>query len=225
MLTLSWAVPVLPGFIVFEGLDGAGTTTQARRLADHLSERGSPAEFTCEPTDFLTGRTIRRLLEGPEHVEAWTLALLFAADRHEHLERPGTGIRARLTAGCTVVSDRYLFSSIAYQGAFVDSAAVERINGAFPLPEYLVFVDTPRSEATRRMATRKTRDILEQDVVQDRVARRYRGVVDAFAERTAVKVVSVDGNLAPDEVFAAILAGLGTAGFAHPGIASGAAGG
>jgi dTMP kinase len=203
MLTLSWDLPVLPGFIVFEGLDGAGTTTQARRLADHLSKTGTPAEFTCEPTDFLTGRTIRRLLEGPEHVEAWTLALLFAADRYEHLERPETGIRARLAAGKTVVSDRYLFSSIAYQGSFVDSAAVERINGAFPLPEYLVFVDTPRSEATRRMATRKNRDILEQDAVQERVAARYRGVVEAFAERTAVKVVSVDGGAAPDAVFAA----------------------
>jgi dTMP kinase len=215
MLTLSWDVPVLPGFIVFEGLDGAGTTTQARRLADHLCAAGTPAEFTCEPTDFLTGRTIRRLLDGPEHVEAWTLALLFAADRHEHLERPRTGIRARLDDGIVVVSDRYLFSSIAYQGSFVDSAGVERLNGRFPLPEYLVFVDTPRSEATRRMASRKTRDILEQDAVQERVAARYRGVVDAFAERTAVHVVTVDGNAAPDEVFAAILSGLGASGWAR----------
>ena len=154
MLTLTWDNPILPGFVVFEGLDGAGTTTQAHRLVTCLRSRGVAAEFTCEPTDYLTGRTIRALLTGPERATPWTLAMLFAADRHEHLERPESGILARLATGATVISDRYLFSSIAYQGAFCDGAAVERLNGAFPLPEHLVFVDTPQDEASRRLAHR-----------------------------------------------------------------------
>tara|TARA_B100000614_G_scaffold91619_1_gene82830 strand:+ start:865 stop:1506 length:642 start_codon:yes stop_codon:yes gene_type:complete len=208
MLTLTWDNPILPGFVVFEGLDGAGTTTQAHRLVTCLRSRGVAAEFTCEPTDYLTGRTIRALLTGPERATPWTLAMLFAADRHEHLERPESGILARLATGATVISDRYLFSSIAYQGAFCDGAAVERLNGAFPLPEHLVFVDTPQDEASRRLAHRVVRDSLEQDDVQRLVAARYRGVIDAFDERTEVRVHRVDGRDDPDSVFAAIRSAL-----------------
>ncbi|MFO8043184.1 MAG: dTMP kinase [Alkalispirochaeta sp.] len=208
MLTLNWNSPVLPGFIVFEGLDGAGTTTQAWELVRHLNDSGVPAEFTCEPTDYLTGTTIRNLLVGPEYAQPWTLALLFAADRHEHLERPEAGIRARCQAGMTVVSDRYLFSSIAYQGAFVDPAAVERLNHGFPLPEHLIFIDTPQDEASRRMAGRDHRDVLEQDDVQLRVAARYRGVVEAFARQSTISVHTIDGTQAREAVFRDILRAL-----------------
>ncbi|MEX2442235.1 MAG: dTMP kinase [Alkalispirochaeta sp.] len=208
MLTLNWNSPILPGFIVFEGLDGAGTTTQARELVHYLEHVGTRAEFTCEPTDYLTGSTIRRLLVGPEFARPWTLALLFAADRYEHVERPETGIRARCREGITVVSDRYLFSSIAYQGAFVDSAAVERLNHDFPLPEHLIFVDTPQDEASRRMAGRGPRDTLEQDDVQLRVAARYRAVVDAFAQRSAMLVHTIDGTQSRRRVFQDILRAL-----------------
>lgn len=208
MLTHAWNSAPLPGFIVFEGLDGAGTTTQARRLVAWMRENGIPAEFTCEPTDLPTGRLIRDLLADAGPVEPWTLALLFAADRHEHLVRPESGIRDRLAAGVSVVSDRYLFSSLAYQGAYADSAAVEHLNVDFPLPEVLVFVDTPRDEADRRMRSRSARDRLEQAEVQLRVEERYRGIVAAFAAHSATRVVSVDGSRAADAVFADILAGL-----------------
>ncbi|MFW5826881.1 MAG: dTMP kinase [Alkalispirochaeta sp.] len=209
MLTLNWNASILPGFIVFEGLDGAGTTTQARELVRFLTDRGTRAEFTCEPTDYLTGVTIRRLLTGPEFAQPWTLALLFAADRHEHLERPETGIRARCREGVTVVSDRYLFSSIAYQGAFVESAAVERLNHGFPLPEHLIFIDTPQDEASRRLAERGPRDTLEQTDVQVRVAKRYRGVIDAFADQSDMMVHTIDGTRTREQVFRDILQALG----------------
>ncbi|HKK47682.1 MAG TPA: dTMP kinase [Alkalispirochaeta sp.] len=208
MLTLNWNAVILPGFIVFEGLDGAGTTTQAHELVRFLTDTGSQAEFTCEPTDYLTGTTIRQLLVGPEVAQPWTLALLFAADRHEHLERPGTGIRARCREGVTVVSDRYLFSSIAYQGAFVASAAVEQLNHGFPLPEHLIFIDTPQDEASRRLAGRGTRDTLEQNDVQVRVAARYRAVVDAFAQQSAMMVHTIDGTQSRERVFQDILQAL-----------------
>lgn len=208
MLTLNWNSPIIPGFIVFEGLDGAGTTTQAKELVHYLVDSGSQAEFTCEPTDNVTGTAIRRLLVGLEFAQPWTLALLFAADRHEHVERPETGIRARCGAGVTVVSDRYLFSSIAYQGAFVDSPAVERLNHGFPLPEHLIFIDTPQDEASRRMAGRSFRDTLEQDDVQIRVAKRYRGVVEAFAGQSEMSVHTVDGTRSQGEVFQDILQAL-----------------
>ena len=205
MLTLPWDNPVLPGFIVFEGIDGAGTTTQAQRLVAHLSAAGLSAQFTCEPTDCATGTTIRRLLAGPEHVEPWTLALLYAADRHEHIERPAVGIRALLDRGNRIVSDRYLFSSLAYQGAFNDFGAVERLNHHFPLPEHLIFIDTPRVEASRRLASRATRDILERDDVQQRVEGMYREIIADFVRRSSIHIHTIDGHQNPDGVFRDIL--------------------
>ncbi len=198
MLTLPWDNPVLPGFIVFEGLDGAGTTTQAKMLRDHLNSPGagnSEAVFTCEPTDFLTGRTIRALLNGPEFAEPWTLALLFAADRHEHLHRPDTGILSNLEGGRAVISDRYLFSSLAYQGAFADFESVETLNHQFPLPEHLIFIDTPRKTALRRLEGRATRDSLETDGVQQRAEEVYRQVISDFEALDRIAVHRIDGSL------------------------------
>ncbi|MFP4209818.1 MAG: dTMP kinase [Alkalispirochaeta sp.] len=205
MLTLPWNNPVLPGFIVFEGLDGAGTTTQARLLHEFLRETDGSEEktpvLTCEPTDRPTGRLIRTLLAADEHVEAWTLALLFAADRNEHLKDPIRGIEAALGNGQIVISDRYLFSSLAYQGSFADFTEVERLNGAFPLPEYLLFIDTPLHTAEKRMSSRAVRDRLEQSTVQERVEGRYRAVIDEFEERVpAMKVHRFDGSAAPGEI-------------------------
>ena len=202
MLTLPWDNPVLPGFYVFEGIDGAGTTTQAKRLTGYLSDRAD-AHFTFEPTDLPVGRLIRSLLSGPETVEAETLALLYAADRTEHLQRAGSGILARIAAGETIVCDRYLFSSLAYQGTLVDFGYVERLNARFPLPEHLIFIDTPVEEADRRLGTREERDRYENRSLQERVFHTYRTVIDAF-ERTAVHVHRIDGSRDAETVFEAI---------------------
>jgi len=205
MLTLPWNNPILPGFIVFEGLDGAGTTTQARLLHEYFSgtrdTAGSPPVLTCEPTDRPTGRLIRSLLAASGHVEPWTLALLFAADRNEHLKDPEDGIEGALREGRTVISDRYLFSSLAYQGSYADFADVERLNSAFPLPEYLLFIDTPRHTAEERMNSRGLRDRLEQSAVQERVEGRYRQVIDEFEKKVPMmKVHRFDGSASADEI-------------------------
>lgn len=213
----SWSTEILKHFVVFEGVDGAGTTTQAQRLVDHINKNSrGPAEFTCEPTDFVTGTVIRTAIRGPEFVRAETLALLFAADRNEHLYRPETGVLARLEAGTLIVCDRYLFSSLAYQGAFADYGYVAGLNAGFPLPEHLIFIDTSLDEADRRMRSRAHRDSLEQAHVQQRVADRYRAVIDGFSGTgngfgpggSAMQVHRIDGNQAPDAVFSSILVAL-----------------
>lgn len=209
MLTLPWTAPVLKRFIVFEGLDGAGTTTQARRLANYLTDRGEVSTFTCEPTDMPIGVTIREILHSEESITSWSLALLFAADRHEHIEHPHTGVRAMVESGETVVCDRYLFSSLAYQGAFADFSAVESLNNAFPLPEHLIFIDTPRDEAQRRMGNRTKLDRLESDTVQTRVERMYREIVDDFESSSSVTVHRIDGSAGVDEIFDQIIAAVG----------------
>lgn len=211
MLTLPWDNPVLPGFIVFEGLDGSGTTTQARQLCDHLNKRATGTDakaiWTCEPTNLPTGKTIRGLLTGPEDVHPWTLALLFAADRNEHLTRMPGGIRDLLDAGKLVVSDRYLFSSLAYQGAYASFSDVESLNCQFPLPEHLIFIDTPRDTAKGRMRDRASRDRLEQDDVQARVETMYREIIADFERAGLVAVHRFDGS-APVDVISGQIAEL-----------------
>lgn len=214
MLTRNWDRPVLDRFIVFEGLDGAGTTTQARQLAHYLatgdkSADGDPPRtvesgevtLTFEPTDRPIGRTIREILYDSEPVTPWALALLYAADRQEHIEHPTTGIRALIAAGKHVVCDRYLFSSLAYQGGYADFASVESLNYPFPLPEHLIFIDTPRIEAERRMQQRAQRDRLETDAVQTRVEQMYRQIIKEFDQTTKVTVHWIDGSLSVDDIF------------------------
>jgi len=110
-----------PGrFIVLEGIDGSGTTTQAARLAAELERRGTKAVATCEPTPGPVGKFIRAALKGEliaetgaSHVLPWSsMALLFAADRLDHVE---SFIAPALREGTTVVCDRYVLSSLAYQ--------------------------------------------------------------------------------------------------------------
>jgi dTMP kinase len=110
-----------PGrFIVLEGIDGSGTTTQAARLVAELERRGTKAVATCEPTAGPVGKFIRSALKGEltgetgaSHALPWSsMALLFAADRLDHVE---SFIAPALREGTTVICDRYVLSSLAYQ--------------------------------------------------------------------------------------------------------------
>src|SRR5262245_15868735 len=103
--------------IVLEGIDGAGTTTQARRLGEFMASRGVPVHVTNEPSAGPVGREIRNILRGAHApFDQGAMALLFAADRLDHLSRE---IVPHLEAGTHVVCDRYLLSSIVYQSRFV----------------------------------------------------------------------------------------------------------
>ncbi len=109
-------------FIVFEGIDGSGTSTQSKALVQNLVERGMPTIHTWEPTDRPIGRLLRQMLSGeltssdsPEQ-DRHLLALLFAADRHDHLWNNKDGIKKELAQGKHVVCARYVLSSLAYEG-------------------------------------------------------------------------------------------------------------
>ncbi|MEW5814514.1 MAG: dTMP kinase, partial [Spirochaetota bacterium] len=98
--------PILKGFIVFEGLDGSGTTTQVRLLSEKLTEKGIPVWTTCEPTDRFIGKNIRKVLRGEEKIEPPALALLFAADRYDHIYNPSDGIITHIDKAEWVLCDR-----------------------------------------------------------------------------------------------------------------------
>ena len=141
-----------PGrFIVLEGLDGAGTTTQGALLAARLLEHGIPVELTKEPTDSALGVIARGFTDGRIHLEPETVALTFAADRIEHTVE----IRALLETGTWVVSDRYVASSLAYQTSQgLPFDWVRTLNSRAMEPDATVFVDTSVATCVARLEER-----------------------------------------------------------------------
>ena len=130
----------LSNFYVLEGLDGSGTTTQLEILDERLGALGVSHLCTSEPTDGEVGRLLRAALQGRIRLHPYTIAHLFAADRNEHLRASGVGILDRLKAGDLVISDRYLFSSLAYQGAQCGVDFVWSLNSRFPLPSAVIYL-------------------------------------------------------------------------------------
>lgn len=178
----------LKGFVVLEGIDGSGTTTQMRLLADRLRSAGRPAWLTSEPTERPMGLVARRILSGELEVSPQTVAHVFAADRCDHLSSPG-GIRDHLARGEIVVCDRYKYSSLAYQGIDADDALVAALNDRFDDPELVVFLDVPVEVGERRIASRSRREIYERLEYQERVRARYLEILRHAGETSRVEVI------------------------------------
>ena len=198
----TWEGEILERFVVLEGLDGAGTTTQSGLLVEALQRRGERCHATREPTAGPIGRLLRAALRGELQLTPCTLALLFAADRSEHLHAPD-GIVPTLRAGGYVVCDRYLFSSLVYQSLDCSAAYVAALNVRFPLPRHLVFVDTPPEQCQQRVAARQRRELFEELSLQQRLRQRYLVVLRQFADH-GVTVRRVDGSGSREAVFARI---------------------
>ena len=201
-MATKWKGRILDRFVVLEGLDGAGTTTQLGLLHTALRQHGAPCLATCEPTDGPIGRLIRSVLKGEVHLTPCTLALLFAADRSDHLHRPG-GVVATLQAGGYVASDRYLFSSLVYQSPECSADYVTALNANFPLPRDLIFIDTPPEQCQQRVAARRRRELFDDLALQRRLQQRYLAVLEQFADY-GVRVRRVAGTGPRATVFARI---------------------
>ncbi len=194
---------ILSNFCVFEGIDGTGTTTQIKELERRCRERSLPSWFTCEPTEGEIGKIIRKALSGKLCFTPDTMARLFAADRGEHIQGEN-GIEEHLRSGELVVSDRYLFSSLAYQGSSGDAALPATLNESFPLPELLFFFDLDHDAAMDRVERRSTPsgnleprelEIYERRDFQRQVRERYREILPQFADREPkMRIVNVDAG-------------------------------
>jgi dTMP kinase len=202
-------------FIVLEGGDGSGTTTQLHLLAADFAKAGLPAWITSEPTDSPEGLLIRRILSGELSRDPGTLARLFAADRNEHLKAAG-GILDRLGRGEIVVCDRYVLSSLAYQGVACGPELPAQLNAAFPLPELLIYFDLEPELSIQRLEARQNLDIFEKLPIQERVRAAYREALAGFAENscapTGMKIVRVDAAQPVETVHQSVrsaIAGLG----------------
>ncbi|MFH0859979.1 MAG: dTMP kinase [Candidatus Altiarchaeota archaeon] len=148
-------------FIVFEGLDGCGKTTQAKLLAEFLAERGDAVILTAEPTKGDIGEYIREILSSKKIVDPITLALLFTADRREHLMNE---IEPALKAGKIVISERYFYSTICYQAAQgVNWEWLVSINEFARKPDVSIFLDSPVERSIEKIKEKIQRERIKRD--------------------------------------------------------------
>jgi len=172
-------------FICIEGLDGSGKTTQAKRLVKNLRRRGFDAVYTTEPSTGKVGKLIRGfVLDRKKRVSIALEALLFAADRVDHVE---TVVEPRLRQGKIVVCDRYVYSTLAYQGA--GGLSLDWIEGIsqFALkPHLALFIDVPTNVVVKRLRRKKT--VMETKRNQEKVREVYLKMVQAQ------RLILVDGD-------------------------------
>lgn len=141
-------------FIVFEGIDGSGKSTQARLLAESLEAAGHTVHLTFEPTNYRIGSILRRVLTGQETADEHTIAALFLADRLDHIHHPDYGIKSLLAKGQIVICDRYYYSSYAYHSQHVDMDWVIQANllAAQALrPDIVFYMDLQPEAAMERI--------------------------------------------------------------------------
>jgi dTMP kinase len=177
-------------FICIEGLDGSGKTTQAQILTEQLSKSCS-AVYTAEPSHGKTGTFIRECcLYEEKRLLSAVEALLFAADRIEHVENE---VKPALAEGKLVICDRYVYSSLAYQGsAGLSLAWIKKINSYALKPDYAFFIDVPPERVLERLQRKKS--VMETLEIQRKVREVYLKFVDKG------ELMLIDGDKPKDEV-------------------------
>lgn len=196
-------------FIVFEGIDGAGKTTQIQLLAAALEERGITCNISAEPTGLPIGKKIREKLSGKVSSTPIEMAELFAADRAMHNTHPECGINKLLTDGVTAISDRYYYSSMAYQGADIGLDKVMELNLGNPdirHPDLCIFLDLTPEKSLERInsAGRETTEIYETYEILEKTRNKFFDILDKM-EELGDKIVKIDASGSINEVAEKIL--------------------
>ena len=180
-------------FIVFEGTDGSGKSTQLKLLAKYLKGKGIACNVTHEPTDSPFGAILRACLTGRIDTDERTIAALFAADRLDHVSNAVNGIAKQLEAGVTVLCDRFYFSSLAYNGALVSSEWVAQLNA--PVMQLLradltVFIDLTPEESMRRVSRRGETERYESLESLRRVREGYFAAFERYGAGEHIAVIA-----------------------------------
>ncbi len=193
----TYSPEVWKNFLVVEGLDGAGTSTQSQLLRERFQAAGFPAQLSAEPTPGPIGTLIKQIMRRRLHVSADSavverqLGHLFAADRHDHLYNEVDGVSNQTGQGFVAISTRYYYSSYAYN-ARNDAAFdfIDRLNRDFPQPEAIVYLTVPLDVSLERLRERDVREFYEREEELRRVAENYERLFAPIRERV-VEVPSV----------------------------------
>jgi len=194
-------------FIVFEGIDGSGTTTQAELLKEYLLSIGIHTVTTTEPSSGPIGNLIREgfkkriLFVEDKKLFDVQMAYLFAADRHDHLYNEVDGIFPLNKRGITTVSTRYFFSSLAYHvNSIEEYNFVKKLNEKFPLPDLTIYIDIPIDISLQRIALRAYQDTYENREKLIKVKENYKRVFEEYNENLLI----IDGSKSIQEIHSII---------------------
>lgn len=190
----------LKNFIVFEGIDGSGTSTQIKKLVERDLNK---FVATAEPTKKETGLFLRKMLGGDFSVDSKTAAYLFAADRCEHIYGKD-GVIDLLNQGKIVVSDRYFFSSLAYQSVSCGNELPRLLNSQFPLPEILFYFYIDPEISLKRVEDRnEKKEIYEKIDYQKKTAALYEEVINEYSKpelKDEMKIIKIDASKSIEEI-------------------------
>ncbi len=191
--------------IVFEGIDGCGKSTQIKMLAEALRAKGREVAVTAEPTETETGKMLRRALSGAMPATPCQMAAMFTLDRIVHNTAEG-GICDTLQKGADMLSDRYYYSSLAYQGSLCDYEWVKVMNVNCPdirRPDLCIFLDISPKEALARIGKRgEAKEIYEKEDTLTTFRDTFLRVFQTLGDNVAV----IDASGTPEEVAARVLA-------------------
>jgi dTMP kinase len=189
-------------FIAIEGIDGSGKSSQARLLGERMIRESINAYRTFEPTDNYIGAIIRNILKGGRKADERTIAGLFLADRLDHLLNEDYGIVKKLAEGFSVVSDRYYFSSYAYNGTHMDQdwvIAANKICTQIRRPDINIFIDVPPETCMQRIQAR--RGGIERYETMENLRKVRTKYTEAFDKLSGEEhVVIIDGNGTMEEI-------------------------
>jgi len=187
-------------FIAFEGIDGSGKSTQVKLLTKKLEHAGLKVYTTCEPTGSPIGKIIRDIFSHKIEADHRTIAGLFVADRLDHLLNKTNGILKKLEEGYTVVTDRYYFSSYAYQSTHMALDWVINANSMsanLRRPDLNIYIDISADLSIDRLNKgRSSVELYETLENLQNVRNKYFEVMELLKDEE--KVLTIDGNRAPE---------------------------
>jgi dTMP kinase len=186
---------IIPNFIVFEGTDGSGTTTQLELLKKKLKNFPAAVLFpTSEPTNSQTGKLIRSALKKEIAFKPETLCFLFAADRNEHLYGQN-GILERSSRGELVVSDRFVLSSLVYQGIECGDDLPVLLNSRFPAPEITFFFFFLPEIALERIKNRASAELYEYLDFQENARKKYLAILEKYCKTSRIEIIDASKSV------------------------------
>ncbi|MBU0464932.1 MAG: dTMP kinase [Proteobacteria bacterium] len=189
-------------FIVFEGIDGSGKSTQIKNISKRLEILGNKVYSTFEPTDGPIGSLIRQMLSGKIATDQRTIASLFAADRTDHLVNQENGVCLKVDQGEMVLCDRYYFSSYAYHAQYIDMEWVihaNSLNADILRPDVTIFIDVDPDICFERIKnSRNNFDMYEKIDVMKKVRANYFQAFDVLKDLE--KIIIIDGNTTMERV-------------------------
>jgi dTMP kinase len=195
-------------FIVLEGIDGSGTSTQAELLKKYFIAQGEQAIISPEPSAGPIGNLIRDTLKqrifftSDRKLFDEQMAYLFAADRHDHLYNEIDGVFKLISQGFYVISTRYYFSSLAYNCHTPEQFEfVSRLNQNFPNPDLVIYLDLPIEVSLERLQERSLREVYETKAKLTQVRANYQRLFEDYQDSLLI----VDGTKSKDFIHQQII--------------------